>query len=647
MATRKKKSRYYKNLDYRFYCRNGSLPLKVETYTDESGKEQKKCFAVLRLEASKYLKNHIPGLCYVYDNEIQFLVEKKEKYPFIFHPTQEDKEKFYKDVLSNKYNFNDLEIKQITSYLLSKDFYRLRSDTLPFSLSPRRIRDYGRDISKDSSISDEERVLLNMLAEENNPFYNERTYVEVEIPAEQCDMEDGKIKYFTIKAIGSDGYLMPYNLKVKSGRTHSNYKVTSKDIVCSLRDSIGEYLKGNVKAKNGDYYHDYIRIIPIGTNREMYYTGDDGVGRFDVEKEAMLEYEKERIEDPILRNNLGFSWEGIVIDCKEWLSKKSKADLAKKLGNFNKIYMASLSRHRLYPSALVNLSRPNMINRQYDKLNYNLFMLDSGFEYFGKGQIEIDEDGDLNFVHYEKESTEYLYIDETSRDLRKIETFGRLVSREKSVPIIKEVDEYQRRSVNNLHMKPYEYGYKDRTKFLDLGFEDYRHVIFERLNDLKSVLKENECYLIPPFKRELEILLDKNASNTITTSEKNKMYELLNDYYDDLLEEREREHYWYVDLSKITEDMDLNHVDFATCSLFNTLLAPVDFYRKDETIFAEEDEDVHKYSIRKDPIYRVASEQTIKKLKDIVYFRHMAVAEGKHQLKSEKNKSIIKKNKKS
>ena len=75
-----------------------------------------------------------------------------------------------------------------------------------------------------------------------------------------------------------------------------------------------------------------------------------------------------------------------------------------------------------------------MINRSYDKLNYNLFMLDSSFEYYsrgkrvfdesgnlieycGKGQIEIDDNGNLIFVHYIKEDSKNLYWDEEPREL--------------------------------------------------------------------------------------------------------------------------------------------------------------------------------------------------------------------------------------
>ena len=65
MAAKKtKKTRSYRNIDYRFYCRNGSLPLKVVTET-VNGVEQQRCVAILKLEASKYLKHNIQRCIHV------------------------------------------------------------------------------------------------------------------------------------------------------------------------------------------------------------------------------------------------------------------------------------------------------------------------------------------------------------------------------------------------------------------------------------------------------------------------------------------------------------------------------------------------------------------------------------------------------
>jgi hypothetical protein len=413
-------------------------------------------------------------------------------------------------------------------------------------------------------------------------------------------------------------------------------------VVFSLRESIGQYLRGEIKAKDGDYYYDYTRIIPIGDDRGLYSVDLEGRGYRDREKIALLEDALEGIEDPILRSNLAYGWEGVVTDCKEWLSKRSKVDIAKKLGRFDGIYMAPLSGQRLYPTNLTSMSTPTMINRSYDKLNYNMFMLDSSFEYYGRGQIEIDEDGNLMFVHYEKEDTKNLYWDEVPYDLRREEKFGQLVSRERSVPLIRAVDEYQGRSVDKAHLKPHEYGYKDRTVFEDSGYEEYRDRIVEGIARLKSIVGEGK-FLVPAFDMELQRLVDEHHAGTITEEDSKRMYELMKEYYDMVLVEREKERYWYVEIDKLSEDMNFDHIDYATRRLFDLLLTDFDLYVENGTLYSEDgvESERNKY-YRPTRSYKVVDERSIKIIKDNIYRKHMLRAEGKYPVAAldepEKNK---------
>jgi len=646
---RQKKNRYYKNLRYRFYCRNGYLPIKHEEGKDFFGKPYQRDYAVLRLQSTRYLRQMLPNIAYDYSYEIEFLAAMNDKFPNLGSMSEEEKQEFYQRVLNGEYSWEDREIKQIVSYLLSSKFPRCKSDTIMFSLSPNRLRDSERYIMTSPNTTDAERTLIKALMKENNPFYNTASYIDIELPLDLCTVgDDGRIKYFTIAPFNKNGEEYKYMARVKVAGKIRRYELKSRNIINSLRESIGEYLRGTIKAKSGDLYYDYTRIIPIGDDRGLYVADKDGVGRLDRERLTELRCEMEEIEDPVLRDNLPFGWEGVVTDCKEWLSKKSKADLAKRLGRFDRIYLNPLSSDKFYPSALTTLSTPSMINRSYDKLNYNLFMLDSSFEFYGRGQIEIDDSGNLIFVHYEKEDSKNLYWDETPRDLRREEKYGQLVSREKSVAIIRAVDEYQGRSVDKEHMKPHEYGYKDRTVFLDSTYEDDRVTLIAAIEAMKAAIGEEDRYLIPAFSPELDKLVADYKAGLLGEEDKQRMFALMKDYYDDILEEREKEHYWYVDVSKLTEDMDMDHIDWATNSLFRELLIHDDFFVQDGTLYGE---DTYRSETdrfyRPDRLYKVVDEATLKIVKDTIYRKHMLHAEGKYPLKSELNPPTPTKKKKS
>lgn len=641
MATqRQKKNRFFKNLEYRFYCRNGYLPDRHEEF-EVFGHKHSREFAVLRLQSTKYLRNQFPEIAYAFDGEYEYLESIATKFPFMSSLSDEGKEQFFQDIVSGKFDWNDIDVKRAASYLLAKKYYYYRSDNIDYSVSPVKLRDYERDWMRRGS--DAEQIILRRLSKDGNPFYNVGGYVDIEIPMSMCTRdENGKVKYFTIANTTSNGSYVNYNLRIKKNGEVKRLTVTGRQILFSLRESIGEYLRGEVKANDGDYYFDYTRIIPIGDNRGLYSVDVDGRGYRDREKIALLEEALQRIEDPILRSNLAYGWEGVVTDCKEWLSKKSKVDIAKKLGRFDGIYMAPLSGQRLYPTNLTSMSTPTMINRSYDKLNYNMFMLDSSFEFYGRGQIEIDEDGNLLFVHYEKEDTKNLYWDEVPYDLRREEKFGQLVSRERSVPLIRAVDEYQGRSVDKVHLKPHEYGYKDRTVFEDSGYEESRVQITDGIARLKSIVGEGK-YLVPAFGDELQRLIDAHHAGTISEDENRRMLELMKEYYDTLLVDREKERYWYVEVDKLSEEMDYDHIDYATKKLFDLLLTDFDLFVENGTLYSEDGAEAERNKYyRPTRSYKVVDEKSIKIIKDTIYRKHMLRAEGKYPVAAldepEKNK---------
>lgn len=631
MATsRQKKNRYFKNLEYRFYCRNGYLPERHEEF-EIFGHKHPRDYAVLRLQSTKYLRNQIPQIAYVYGDEFEYLDAVALKFPFISALSDVGREQFFEDILNGKFDWNDVEVKRAASYLLAKKYYYYRSDNIGYSISPVKLRDYEREWMNRGS--EGEQVILRRLSKEGNPFYNVDGYVDVEIPLSLCTKdESGRVKYFTIANNYDNGSSVGYYARIRRNGKIERVQLTGRQIVFSLRESINQYLKGEIKAKDGDFSYDYTRIIPIGNNRGLYSVDLEGRGYRDREKIALMEEELEKIDDPILRSNLPYGWEGVVTDCKEWLSKRSKVELAKKLGKFDGIYMAPLSGQRLYPTNLTSMSTPTMINRSYDKLNYNMFMLDSSFEYYGRGQIEIDEDGNLLFVHYEKEDTKNLYWDEVPYDLRREEKFGQLVSRERSVPLIRAVDEYQGRSVDKAHLKPHEYGYKDRTVYDDCGMEEFRPQIVEGIQRLKSIVGEGK-YLVPAFDVELQKLVDAHHAGTISEDESKRMYELMKEYYDSILVEREKERYWYVEVDKLSEEMDFDHVDYATRKLFDLLLTDFDLYVEDGTLYSEDSVEAERSKYyRPTRSYKVVDERSVKIIKDNIYRKHMLRAEGKYPL---------------
>ena len=638
--------------------------MKHEECKDPFGRPYTRDCALLRLQSTKVLRGDLPDITYDYSYEIDFLVGVSEKFPNLSKMSEADKQEFYNKVIDGVYDWNDREVKQVVSYLLSSKFYYCKSDNIIFSLSPKKIRDNERELLTTSRTTEAEKVLLKALAKEGNPFYNTTGYIDVEIPLELCTMnESGKVKYFTIAPRESE-----YMARINHNGKVKRVRINRMTIINSLRESFGEYLKGKAKAKPGDYSLDYTRIIPIGDNRALYPADLDGVGCLDRGRLEELYAEMARIEDPVLRDNLLYGWEGIVVDCKEWLSKKSKAELAKRLGKFEGIYLNPLSSEKFYPSSLISLSSPTMINRSYDKLNYNLFMLDSSFEYYyysrgkrvldergklieycGKGQIEIDDNCNLIFVHYIKEDADNLFWDEEPRELRREEKFGELVSREKSVAIIRAVDEFQGRSVDKQHMKPHEYGYKDKHVFLDSMFEDDRVQLLAAIEAMKTAIGGDEDrYLIPAFSPELEVLVEDHKSGILSEEDTKKMYGLMKDYYDDILEEREKERYWYVDVSKLTEEMDMDHIDWATNGLFRTLLSFDDFFCINGTLYGEDtySAETNKY-YRPARLYKVVDEATLKIIKDTIYRKHMLHAEGKYPLKSELNPTTTPRRKKS
>ena len=72
MATsRQKKNRYFKNLEYRFYCRNGYLPDRHEEF-EVFGHKHSRDFAVLRLQSTKYLRNQFSEIAYAFSDTRNF-----------------------------------------------------------------------------------------------------------------------------------------------------------------------------------------------------------------------------------------------------------------------------------------------------------------------------------------------------------------------------------------------------------------------------------------------------------------------------------------------------------------------------------------------------------------------------------------------
>ena len=312
MATqRKKKSRFYKNLNYRFYCRNGTLPIKEETIEDPiSGRKWKRSYAVLKIQTTNYLRSQYPEeLKYLYNSEFDFLEDVRKRFPFLDSYSEGDRNHLYKDVIEGRLSWDDPEVKRVVSYLLSKKFWECKSSEAPFSLVPVYIRDYQREIFSRPSTTQYEKELLSRLSRENNPFYRRHELLEVEIPLKHCTVEEGKVKYFTIAQEDENGRDVPYYLTYKKDGKKKRIRITGKNVLHSLRESFDAYLRGSVKAQKGDLFYDYTRIIPIGNNRDMHIVGVDGYARRDVEAYASLEREQAEIEDLVLRDNLEFGKE--------------------------------------------------------------------------------------------------------------------------------------------------------------------------------------------------------------------------------------------------------------------------------------------------------------------------------------------------